>query len=208
MTAFDHHPPSSKGIRSGGAAGQGSGRHILAKGVLPVVSDTSLNAATLPLRPSQFGRPPPPVARGRVGAGLVAAGVIAGSALVGVFCARGGVRPGASSGVVAAPPATAVAQRPFVSLALRTTAPNAHFRFEDGREVANPYVGLVARSERPQSVWVEANGFLPKKIAVVLTDDVTVDDIHLVSIGDDPVRPPARRPGEHNLPTPRAAPRR
>lgn len=208
MTAFDQHPPSSKGIRSGGAAGQGSGRYILAKGVLPVASDTSLNPATLPLRPSQFGRQPPPVARGRVGAGLVAAGVIAASALVGVFCARGGVRQGAAPGVAtASPAATAVAQRPFVSLALRTTAPNAHFRFEDGREVANPYVGLVARSERPQSVWVEANGFLPKKIAVVFTDDVTVDDIRLVPIGDDPVRPPARRAGEHSS-TPRGAPRR
>jgi hypothetical protein len=105
-----------------------------------------------------------------------------------------------------------VQQRPFVSLALRSTTPGAHFRFEDGREGPNPYVALVPRDDRAQVVWVEAPGYVPQQLSLGFGDDVTVDEIVLAEApgagpADASPRPPRRngrgpRPHRGGRPSP------
>jgi hypothetical protein len=153
--------------------------------VLPQ-ADISLSDVAVTL-----GVTPPPVRRGRGRLGFGALAVLASGALLGLLMARGMARPApATLPVAAATPA----QRPFVSVALRASAPGVRFRFEDGREVSNPYVGLVPRDEQAQVVWAEAPGFLPRKLQLTFVDDVTVDDVLLAASGAEPARPSVTPP--------------
>ncbi len=206
--ASDHpqQPGGPPGPYAGARAGQRPAGQILARGVLPARSEASLSAATLSLGTSQsVRRPPPRLSRGRLAQlGLGAFVVLSGGAALGVVGARRLLRPlpSSASGV-----GGAAQQRPFVSVVLRSLAPGARFRFEDGREVASPYVGLMPRAERPQMVWVEAPGYLPKKLQLTFVDDVTVDEIALVAMGSDASRAP-RRGADHGVLSPRPAPKR
>lgn len=180
-------------------------RQVLARGTLPVRSDASLSAAMLPLRPSRTGTLVPPSLRGQLGwVGVAGASVVAFTALLGVLSARSKTpRATNASSVASALPA---AHRPFVSVALRATAPGARFRFEDGREVASPYLGLVAYDDRPQAVLVEADGYAPTTLSLRFNDDVTIDDLRLVPVV--PAAParssaPARRAPDHSVLFPR-----
>ncbi|HEU4410619.1 MAG TPA: hypothetical protein VFS43_35515 [Polyangiaceae bacterium] len=187
---------------------------LLARGAFPIQSEASVSirATTLPLRPSHPGALPRATASWRSWWPVVGVSVAASASLLGVLGARGGLPRKAASGpatatATATAPAMPPLQRPFVSVALRATAPGARFRFEDGREVASPHVGLVPYDERPQTVWVEANGYLPKKLPLVFSDDVTVDDVRLVPIDPAPARssrpPPPRRGADDNVLLPR-----
>jgi hypothetical protein len=193
------------------ASGQGApARQVLARGVLPVRSEASLSAAMLPLRPSRAGTFVPSSLRGQLGwVGVAGASVVAFTALLGVLSARTKApRATSASSVASVLPA---AHRPFVSVALRATVPGVRFRFEDGREAASPYLGLVAYDERPQAVLVEADGYAPATLSLRFNDDVTIDDLRLVPVA--PAAPahssvPTRRAPDHSVLLPRPGPKR
>lgn len=166
----------SMGVPAGALFPPGPGTPLWARGMVLPRADISLSDVAVTL-----GVTPPPVRRGRLGFGALA--VLASGALLGLMMARGMARPAPAAVLAAAP-----AQRPFVSVALRASAPGVRFRFEDGREVSNPYVGLMPRDEQAQVVWAEAPGFLPRKLQLTFGDDVTVDDVLLVAGGAEPAR--------------------
>jgi hypothetical protein len=171
----------SMGVPAGSLFPQGRGAPLWARGMVLPHAEISLSDAAVTL-----GVDPPTArrARGRLGFGAFA--TLACGALLGLAVARGVGRPVSSA---ALPSATATpTQRPFVSVALRASAPGVRFRFEDGREVGNPYVGLMPRDERAQAVWAEAPGFLPRKLQLTFGDDVTIDDVLLVAGGAEPAR--------------------